>query len=93
MQLPDQPVIYEINTWPWLELLGEATTLADVPDSVWDRVCRPGVDAVWLMGVWERSPAGRAVALADASNLAAFRAALPDYTDEDVVGSAYSVRD
>ena len=37
-------------------------TLADVPDEVWDDVAGAGVDAVWLMGVWERSPAGAAIA-------------------------------
>ena len=39
-------------------------TLADVPDDVWDDVARPGIDAVWLMGVWERSPLGAAIARA-----------------------------
>jgi hypothetical protein len=90
--LPRQPVVYEINTWPWLRLVG-ATSLADVPDSVWDGVCRPGIDAVWLMGVWTRSPAGIAVAMSDAGNVASFRSALPDLSDDDVVGSAYCVRD
>ena len=37
-------------------------TLADVPADVWDAVAGPGVDAVWLMGVWQRSPAGAAIA-------------------------------
>jgi hypothetical protein len=94
---PGRPTIHEINTWPWLHDLsvaaGSALTLADVPSSAWDAVCLPGIDAVWLMGVWERSPASRAVALADPVNVDAFRAALPDLDiDEDVVGSAYSVR-
>ena len=92
-----RPVIHEVNTWPWLheiaERTGRAVTLSDVPSEAWDAVCRPGIDAVWLMGVWERSPASRAVALADAGNMASFRAALPDLDiDTDVVGSAYSVR-
>ena len=47
------------------------------------------VDAVWLMGVWQRSPAGRAVALAEPRLLAAYRAALPDLRDDDVLGSPY----
>ena len=29
----------------------------------WDQVTPPGVDAVWLMGVWKRSPAGVRLAL------------------------------
>ena len=52
-----------------------------------------GFDAVWLMGVWQRSPAGIAIALANADLRAAFQAALPDWRTEDVVGSPYCIRD
>lgn len=90
-------VIYEINTLVWIRELsalhGRPVTLGDIPGEAWDEVARPGIDTVWLMGVWERSPAGLAVALRDASLLASFRAALPDLTDADIAGSAYCVRD
>ncbi|MEV4280398.1 alpha-amylase [Actinoplanes xinjiangensis] len=93
---PTAPVIYEIGTWPWLAGLtrryGRPVTLGTVPGEVWDEVAAPGVDAVWLMGVWERSPAGLAVARENASLQRAFRAALPDLADDDVVGSPYCVR-
>jgi hypothetical protein len=93
---PEQPVIYEVDTWPWLrDLSGRAAPLLrldQVPAEAWDAVVPPGVDAVWLMGVWERSPAGLAIALADDNLMASFRAALPDLTPEDVVGSPYCVR-
>jgi glycosidase len=93
---PTEPVIYEIGTWPWLAGLSRRysrpVTLANVPGEVWDEVAAPGVNAVWLMGVWERSPAGLAVARENASLQRAFRAALPDLTDSDVVGSPYCVR-
>ena len=93
---PDRPVIYEVNTAIWLGELsraaGRRVTLADVPGPAWDAITPAGVDAVWLMGVWERSPAGRAQAQADAGLRASFRQALPDLRDEDVTGSPYSVR-
>ncbi|GLW27376.1 alpha-amylase [Actinoplanes regularis] len=93
---PASPAIYEIDTWPWLtglsRRLGRPVTLADVPAGVWDEVATPGLDAVWLMGVWERSPAGLAVARADDGLQRAFRSALPDLTPDDVVGSPYCVR-
>jgi hypothetical protein len=93
---PTAPVIYEIGTWPWLAGLSRRydrpVTLADVPGEVWDEVAAPGVDAVWLMGVWERSPAGLAVAMENASLQRAFRSALPDLAPSDVVGSPYCVR-
>ncbi|MBG0567162.1 alpha-amylase family glycosyl hydrolase [Actinoplanes aureus] len=93
---PSAPAIYEIDTWPWLSglerRLGRPLTLADVPGEIWDEVAASGLDAVWLMGVWERSPAGLEVARANESLQRAFRAALPDLTPADVVGSPYCVR-
>ena len=93
---PDKPVIYEINTAIWLGDLsraaGRRVTLADVPASAWDDVTPAGVDAVWLMGVWERSPAGLELANANAGLQASFRDALPDLRPDDVIGSPYCVR-
>jgi hypothetical protein len=93
---PSSPVVYELNTAAWLHDVGEragaATTLADVPAAEWDRVTPPGVDAVWLMGVWERSPVGVRLGLESAEQVASFHAALPDLDDADVIGSAYCIR-
>jgi hypothetical protein len=93
---PEQPVIYEVNTAVWLGALSRAAgrrlTLADVPDSSWEEITPAGADAVWLMGVWERSPAGLALADANAGLQASFRDALPDLRAEDVIGSPYCVR-
>ena len=93
---PSRPVVYEVDTWPWLSglrrHLGTTATLADLPARVWDELATAGTDAVWLMGVWERSPAGLEVARQDPGLQDAFRAALPDLTPEDVVGSPYCVR-
>jgi glycosidase len=47
---------------------------------------------VWLMGVWERSPAGIAIANRNNSLLDDFRRALPDFHSQDNVGSPYCVR-
>jgi len=93
---PEQPVIHEINTAVWLDALsrerGHRLTLADVPDAEWDEVVPAGVDAVWLMGVWERSPAGLAIAVSAPEMWASFLATLPDLRSEDVIGSPYCVR-
>lgn len=90
------PFIYEINTWPWLADLGAGAErkvdLSTVPDEQWDAIADNGFDAVWLMGVWQRSPAGIAIALADEQLVAEFRAALPDWAPDDVVGSPYCIR-
>jgi len=93
---PKYPVIYEINTWVWLQELGEdkniPVTLASVPKKVWDAIADLNADAVWFMGVWERSPAGIAVSLRNQGLLDDFRRALPDFTSADNVGSPYCVR-
>jgi hypothetical protein len=80
----------------WLHELGAAAgrpvTLDTVAAGTWDALARLHVDAVWLMGVWERSPAGLRIALQDPEQVAGFRRALPDFTEADAVGSAYCVR-
>lgn len=90
------PLIYEINTWVWLGELGSRAgrplTLASVPDEEWGRIAALGFDAVWLMGVWERSPEGQRISMENGGLLADFRRALPDFTDGDNVGSPYCVR-
>ncbi len=92
---PKQPVIYEIDTWVWLAELGRrykrSVTLGDIPPEEWERLGGLGIDAVWFMGVWERSPAGIRIARAEPHLQRAFREALPDYSDGDVVGSPYCI--
>ena len=93
---PAQPVIYEINTGIWLVELsrryGRQVTLGEVPPGAWDEVALPGIDAVWLMGVWQRSPAGLRIALRNPQLQASFRDTLPDLTAADIAGSPYCVR-
>ncbi len=93
---PQHPVIYEINTRVWLGELGQKyhkpVTLATVPPEEWDQIAALGFDAVWLMGVWERSPAGIDISMRNQGLLDDFKRALPDFTAEDNVGSPYCVR-
>src|SRR5215831_15859848 len=92
---PRRPTILEIHTWVWLSGLSRKYSaflnLATVPDSEWDAIAAMGFDAVWLMGVWQRSPISRKL---DQQNTAAFPAyteALPGWTPDDVIGSPYSI--
>jgi len=90
------PKIYEINTWVWLSDLSDKSrgsiNLDCVPSAEWDAIAKFGFDAVWLMGVWERSPAGIAIANHNGNLLDDFRRALPDFQPKDNVGSPYCVR-
>ncbi len=92
---PKHPLLYEVNTWVWLEELsrqaGRRITLDAVPQEELERLAGHGFDALWLMGVWERSPAGRQIARQHPGLQEAYRRLLPDYTPDDVVGSPYAV--
>ena len=97
MQNRGHPQIwYEINTWVWLHDLsrryGRGITLGNVPEAEWEALAELGLEAVWFMGVWERSPAGLGIALENKALLSEFRRALPDFKPEDALGSAYCVR-
>jgi Alpha amylase, catalytic domain len=90
------PTLYEIDTWIWLSDLtrkhGRSVDLGSVPAAEWDAIAAHEFDAVWLMGVWERSPAGIAIANHNAGLMEDFRRALPDFESADNVGSPYCIR-
>jgi hypothetical protein len=97
MSVPSsQLTIYEINTWVWLTDLSKKSNtpinLSSVPPAEWDAIAQYGFDVVWLMGVWERSSVGAAVANHNAGLMSDFNRTLSDYRSEDNVGSAYCVR-
>src|SRR5512137_2829096 len=93
---PKHPVIYEINTWVWLGDLNRkyrrSVDLATVPEEEWEAIAAHRFDAVWFMGVWERSPAGIEISMRNPGLLEDFGRALPDFTAADNVGSPYCVR-
>lgn len=55
------PHLYEINARIFLDRLsrrhGRKITLSQVPEEEWKSIRKRGFDLVWLMGVWQRSPA------------------------------------
>ncbi len=93
---PQYPTLYEINTWVWLSELrvktGTSVDLSSVPSAEWDAIAKFGFDAVWFMGVWERSPAGIAIANENENLVDDFRRVLADFKPEDNVGSPYCIR-
>jgi len=93
--LRKHPHLYEINTWAWLDelsaRLGRTVKLDTVADAEWIALARLGFDVIWMMGVWQRSPESRRIALEDPANVPAFTAALPGWTASDVIASPYAV--
>ena len=92
---PQNPTLYEINAWAWLEQLsrraGQPITLGNVPQAELERIAAYGFDGIWLMGVWQRSAGGRQVAREHVGLQGEYRQALPDYREADVVGSPYCI--
>jgi glycosidase len=96
MKIRPHPLLFEINTLVWLNELsqsyGKALDLGSVPPEIWDGVSRTGAQAVWLMGVWERSPQCIRISGSNAGNLKDFHRALNDFQPDDNAGSPYSVK-
>jgi len=91
---PKRPKILEINTWPWLTNLsdkfGYKIKLNEIPlELIYQEMSF--FDVVWLMGVWERSPLGRKIAMNHEGLQEEYRKALRYFSTQDVVGSPYSV--
>jgi hypothetical protein len=95
MLLRSNPLLYEINTWVWLEDLRQRynrpLTLDTLPEEVFDGLADLQIDAVWLMGIWERSPHGRQIARHLNFLLEEYRRALPSVTQAQIIGSPYAV--
>ncbi|MBW1680595.1 MAG: alpha-amylase [Deltaproteobacteria bacterium] len=91
------PHIYQINLMTWLRdlssELGRRVTLETIPGDRWPALRELGMDLVWLMGMWERSPTSREKARREPNLLEAGRNALPDFEVEDLDGSPYAVHD
>jgi glycosidase len=90
-------IICEINTWVWLHDLEEKTgmrlTLDQIPEEEWDRLVSLGFTAVWLMGIWTRSPLGRRISQANVDLYGEYAQSLPDWKMEDLPGSPYCVKE
>ncbi|MGE5309594.1 MAG: alpha-amylase family glycosyl hydrolase [Sphaerimonospora mesophila] len=89
--------LYEINTATYLRALSDrhsqTITLATIPGEELARIAASGFDAVWLMGIWQRSRVAIELALANQPLLDEARELLPDFrTNSDIIGSAYSIK-
>lgn len=89
------PHILEINARSWLRRherrAGRKLTLADIPADVWEKIQRNGFDAVWLMGVWKRSPEAVKIARENQDITSYVRSVKPDFSMEDITASPYAV--
>jgi glycosidase len=94
--LPRHPTLYEINTRVFLHRFdapGRRATFRDVPAAFWDGLAGLGIHLVWLMGIWKTCPGTIPKYALTPDLVAGYRKALPDWTPEDVIGSAYAIDD
>lgn len=97
MGIRRNPHIYEINLMTWLEELslkeGHAITLGNIPREEWRYLKVLGMDIVWLMGMWQRSPYSRERARNEPVLKKEGENILPDFSVDDIEGSPYAVYD
>ncbi len=89
------PLLYELNTRCWLSELSERArrrvTLANVPDSEFQRWQQLGFTHVWLMGVWTTGPRSRAVARAATGDWQERGESPRHFRAVDIAGSPYAI--
>ena len=87
-------IIFEINTWPWLNKLSHENkhlvTLENIPKIIFDKEFN-SFDTIWLMGVWKRSQKSKFIASTYNGLLKDYKDALTDFSIEDVIGSPYAI--
>lgn len=90
------PVIYEINTRLWLKDLslhyGKSIHLGAVPLGELEKLANNGVDAIWLMGVWNRSMEGIEIARLHPGLQKEYTRALGTWEKKDIGASPYAIR-
>lgn len=90
------PLLYQINTRLWFDehdrRLGGGHTLLDLPDKVWEEIAGKGFDWLWLMGLWHNENLDPKI-IAKLQFDKWFDAVLPDWSQNDWVGSPYAIRE
>ncbi|WDT75913.1 MAG: alpha-amylase family glycosyl hydrolase [Candidatus Manganitrophus sp.] len=91
------PSLYQINTPVYLGKLSRnrqcPATLDDIPDSDLDALSERGFDWIWFLGVWQTGAKGREVSRSIPEWRREFQGLLPDFSEEDITGSFFSVVD
>jgi hypothetical protein len=80
---------------PWLWEISrrekQRICLKNIPREEWRRLKEKGMDLIWLMGMWKRSPYSVHRARNEPQLVTACSAILPDFQVEDLAGSPYAV--
>ncbi len=89
------PFIFEINTRVWIKRFSaeEKAKFYNIPEDYWASLTEKGFNYVWLMGIWETSRSSIKKYCFTNDLVQEYKSALADFTEEDVIGSPYSIED
>jgi glycosidase len=88
------PIIYQINVRVWFAELQNKLgikSLSDIPADIWTDFKEQGIDIIWLMGIWKTVPTAVKKYCFEPALIEEYKKALPEWNDEDVIGSPYSI--
>lgn len=83
--------IYEVNTRVWIRQFGEEASIANISDEFIKKLRQQGFDYVWMMGIWKSNNETIEKYCFHPSLISAYNAALPDWKNDDVIDSPYSI--
>ncbi len=93
--LRSNPHLIEINARLWINQLrkkySEDITLSTIPEEELLKIKHLGFDVIWLMGVWEPSPASAQIAKKDPEIILAAKKIIPEFNEEKIGASPYSI--
>ena len=90
------PTLYQLNSRVLLaELgrkLGRRASLDDLPDAMIEQAATRGFEWIWPLGVWQTGAAAREISRTRPSLRESYAHDLPDWRDDDVVGSPFAIQ-
>ncbi|KAJ6231317.1 alpha amylase [Anaeramoeba flamelloides] len=86
MEYSTRPLLYSLS-----QKSGKTINLSNIPDSEYEIFQNQKLDYIWMMGMWKLGAYGLHYDRTNQEELANFKALLPDFTLDDVIGSPYAV--
>ena len=85
------PKIYEINFRIWVNNFSDNGKISGVAMDDFRSISEKGIDIIWLMGIWDTCDSVIKKCCFESGLIAAYNKALPDWKEEDVIGSPFSI--
>ncbi len=90
------PLLFQLNTRVYLtertRQLGRPACFDDIADTLLDQLTDEGFGWIYLLGIWQTGAAARDISRSSETVLKEAQQYLPDFTQKDIVGSAFAVQ-